>query len=69
MERYETPMERARQRVIEAERRVTVQLDLIAELTRTLRATADEWAALQGLCNQLRHERAELEQLVAEGEN
>ncbi|WP_157269223.1 hypothetical protein [Azohydromonas aeria] len=68
MEPYKTPVERARRRVIEAERRVTAQLDLITELARTLRGTADKWAALQGLCDQLRHERAELEQLMAVGE-
>ncbi|WP_157271624.1 hypothetical protein [Azohydromonas aeria] len=69
MEPYETPVEGARRRVIEAERRVTEQLDLIAELTRTLRDTADEWAALQGLCDQLRRARVEMEDLLTQGED
>ncbi|WP_157270478.1 hypothetical protein [Azohydromonas aeria] len=69
MQSYETPLERARRRVIEAERQVTAQLELIAELSRAQHNTAAEWAELQDMCKHLRYARAELDGRLADGEN
>jgi uncharacterized coiled-coil protein SlyX len=67
MEQYETPLEAARRRVIEAELQVAAQVARISGLKRLHEDRTEEEAVLADLEDKLRilYEALELEQAVA----